>query len=43
MIDAVLPPDADSAPLFARFGNIIPILLGFLLIAGGIVLRRKRR
>ena len=43
VIDAVLPPDADSAPLFARFGNIIPILLGFVLIAGGIVLGRKRR
>lgn len=42
-IDAVLPPPANSAPLFARFGNTIPILLGFLLIAGGIVLGRKRR
>jgi len=42
-IDAVLPPAANSAPLFARFGNVIPILLGFLLIAGGIVLGRKRR
>src|SRR5689334_12194821 len=43
VIDAVLPPPANSAPLFARFGNIIPLLLGFLLIAGGIVLGRKRR
>ena len=43
VIDAALPADADSAPPFARFGNIIPILLGFLLIAGGIVLGRKRR
>lgn len=42
-IDAVLPPAADGAPLFARFGNIIPLLLGLLLIAGGIVLGRKRR
>jgi apolipoprotein N-acyltransferase len=43
VIDAVLPPPADSAPLFARLGNVIPLLLGFLLIAGGIVLGRKRR
>ena len=43
VIDAVLPPAANSAPPFARFGNAIPILLGFLLIAGGIVLGRKRR
>jgi apolipoprotein N-acyltransferase len=43
VIDAVLPAAANSPPLFARFGNIIPILLGFLLIAGGIVLGRKRR
>jgi apolipoprotein N-acyltransferase len=42
-IDAVLPPSADSPPLFARFANVIPLLLGFLLIAGGIVLGRKRR
>ena len=43
VIDAVLPAPAESAPVFARFGNVIPILLGFLLIAGGIVLGRKRR
>ncbi len=42
-IDAVLPPAANAAPLFARFGNAIPLLLGLLLIAGGIVLGRKRR
>jgi apolipoprotein N-acyltransferase len=42
-IDAVLPPAASGATLFARFGNIIPLLLGVLLIAGGIVLGRKRR
>jgi LPXTG-motif cell wall-anchored protein len=29
--------------MFARFGNVIPLLLGFLLIFGGIVLGRKRR
>ena len=43
VIDAVLPPAANSATMFGRFGNIIPILLGFLLIIGGIVLGRRRR
>jgi len=43
VIQAVLPPPANSATMFARFGNIIPLLLGFLLIFGGIVLERRRR
>jgi apolipoprotein N-acyltransferase len=43
VIDAVLPPAAKSPTLFARGGNLIPLLLGLLLIAGGIVLGRKRR
>jgi len=43
VIDAVLPPPANSAPPFARFGNIIPLLMALLLIAGGIVLGRRRR
>ena len=43
VIDAVLPPRANSPPPFARFGNLIPLLLSLLLIAGGIVLGRKRR
>jgi apolipoprotein N-acyltransferase len=43
VIDAVLPPAADSPPLFARFGNAIPLLLGLLLVFGGIVLDRRRR
>jgi apolipoprotein N-acyltransferase len=43
VIDAILPPAANSATVFARFGNLIPILIGLLLIAGGIVLRRRRR
>jgi apolipoprotein N-acyltransferase len=43
VIDAVLPPAANSAPVFARFGNLIPLLLGFLVIALGIVLARRRR
>ena len=42
-IDSVLPPPANSPPPFARFGNVIPIFLGFLLIIGGIVLGRRRR
>jgi apolipoprotein N-acyltransferase len=42
-IDAVLPPAANSPPPFARFGNVIPLLLGFMLIIGGIVLGRRRR
>jgi LPXTG-motif cell wall-anchored protein len=29
--------------LFARFGNVIPLLLGFALIIGGIVLGRRHR
>jgi apolipoprotein N-acyltransferase len=43
VIDAVLPPAANSPPVFARFGNTIPILLGFALLLGGIVLGRRRR
>jgi apolipoprotein N-acyltransferase len=43
VIDAVLPPAANSPPIFARFGNVIPLLLGFALIIGGIVLGRSRR
>ena len=42
-ISAVLPPAANAAPLFARWGNAIPLALALLLIAGGIVLGRKRR
>ena len=41
--DAVLPPAANAPPPFARFGNVIPLLLGFALIIGGIVLGRRRR
>jgi apolipoprotein N-acyltransferase len=43
VIDAVLPPAARAPTPFARFGNIIPILLGFALMIGGIVLGRRRR
>jgi len=43
VIDAALPPAANSPPMFARFGNVIPLLLGFLFVFGGIVLGRSRR
>jgi apolipoprotein N-acyltransferase len=43
VIDVALPPAANSPTPFARFGNVIPLLLGFLLIFGGIVLGRRRR
>ena len=43
VIDAILPPAADSPPPFARLGNVIPLALGFLLIFGAIVLGRRRR
>jgi apolipoprotein N-acyltransferase len=43
VIDAVLPPPANSATPFARLGNAIPILLGFGLILAGIAVGRKRR
>jgi apolipoprotein N-acyltransferase len=42
-IDVVLPPAAISPPVFARFGNTIPLLLGFALIFAGIVLAGRRR
>jgi apolipoprotein N-acyltransferase len=42
-IDAILPAAANAPTLFARFANAIPLLLGVLLIAGGIVLGRRRR
>lgn len=42
VIDAQLPSPA-SPTLFARFGNIIPLLLGFALLLSGIVLGRTRR
>ena len=42
IIDAQLP--AAAAPtFFARFGNVIPLLLGFALIIAAIALGRSRR
>lgn len=43
VIDAVLPPAANGPTPFARLGNLLPMLLGFLLIISGIVLGRRRR
>ena len=41
-IDAALPPPAPPT-LFARFGNLIPLLFGFALLIGGIAMSRTRR
>jgi apolipoprotein N-acyltransferase len=41
-IDATLPPPAPPTP-FARFGNVIPLLLAFALLIGGIAISRTRR
>jgi apolipoprotein N-acyltransferase len=42
VIDTRIP--LSVAPtLFARFGNIIPLLLGFALLIGGIAMSRARR
>ena len=43
VIDATLPVPAVSPTLFARLGNLIPLLLGFALLLSGIVLGRTRR
>ena len=43
VIDAVLPPAADSATIFARFGNLLPLLLALAALAAGIVLGRRER
>ncbi|MES2002119.1 MAG: apolipoprotein N-acyltransferase [Pseudomonadota bacterium] len=43
VIDAVLPPHSNAGTMFSRIGNLLPIIFGLLLIAGGIVLARRRR
>ncbi|HEY8592763.1 MAG TPA: apolipoprotein N-acyltransferase [Sphingomicrobium sp.] len=43
VIQTALPPPGDAVPLFARFGNLLPLFLAFAVMAGGIVLGRKRR
>ena len=42
VIDADLP-HATGPTLFARFGNLIPLLLGFALLIAGIAVGRTRR
>ena len=41
-IDTVIPP-AREPTLFARAGNLIPVLFGFLLLIAGIAVARSRR
>ena len=41
VIDAKLPPPASHLTLFARFGNIIPLTLGFALLLCAIALHRR--
>jgi apolipoprotein N-acyltransferase len=43
IIWAELPPPAAAPGPFARLGNVIPVLLGFLLMIGGIAVGRSRR
>ena len=43
VIDAALPPPANRLTLFARFGNIIPLALGFALLLCAIALARRPR
>ena len=43
VIDGPLPPAASSLTPFARFGNLIPLLLAFALLIGGIAMGRTRR
>jgi len=43
VIDAIIPPAAPTATPIARFGNVIPVLMGLLLVIGAIVLGRRRR
>jgi apolipoprotein N-acyltransferase len=43
VMDSTLPPATEAPTLFARLGNLIPLLLAFFLIAGGIALGRSER
>ena len=43
VIDGDIPHETGAPTVFARFGNLIPLLLAFLLIAGGIALGRSER
>jgi apolipoprotein N-acyltransferase len=43
VIDGVLPPAASRPTVFARYGNAIPLLLGFALVIAAIALSGGRR
>ncbi|MEO7366277.1 MAG: apolipoprotein N-acyltransferase [Sphingomicrobium sp.] len=43
IIDGPLPPPTAAPTVFARFGNLIPLLLAFGLLIGGIAMGRTRR
>ena len=43
IIDDDIPAASAGPTLFARFGNVIPLLIAFLLIAAGIALARSER
>jgi apolipoprotein N-acyltransferase len=42
-IDAVIPAASKGPTLFARFGNLVPLIAALLVIGIGIVLERRRR
>ncbi|MGZ8997636.1 MAG: apolipoprotein N-acyltransferase [Allosphingosinicella sp.] len=42
VIDARLPPSGQATP-FARFGNLLPFLFAFVLVAGAVAVGRKTR
>jgi apolipoprotein N-acyltransferase len=39
VIDGYIPPDSTRPTLFAKLGNLVPLLLGLLLLIGAIALR----
>jgi apolipoprotein N-acyltransferase len=43
VIDAAIPPASTTTTGFARLGNIIPLMFGFLLLILAIVLERRGR
>ena len=43
MIETDLPAPLPGLSPFARLGNIIPLLLGFVMLIAAIALARRRR
>jgi apolipoprotein N-acyltransferase len=43
VIDTYIPAAAERPTLFSRFGNAVPLVLGFLLLIGAIALQGGRR